>query len=308
MPKAAIIGCLILLVAKAQLTFPLIERPFLEEPPFIAKAFQLSSKQWAFCIRVRLEPWLDYAFDSTLPLRLRLYLEKALVAETLITAQAASSWEASFVWSFEGVGGQFYFLEVSAAEVEGLSQVSRVWLPPYKVKRWIASPESHLPPTLTVLSEGGKRDTISPASPLWPSVFVPALVDTSKPLPPHVLKKPREAITAMPCAWYVKGDSSQVFWSCAMTLSPYASGTSRWSWDPERAQRANLLFSSHKPGSRTDQGLLYIFLGPPALRLLEPTREVWVYPELSAAFTFLWNGRSWQLQRRLEYQNLWQRK
>ncbi len=302
------ISCLLVLCAKAQLTLPLIERPFLEAPPLSAKAFRLPGERWALSLQVQLEPWLDYAFDSTFTLRLRLYSEKTLVAETLLTTQACNVWTGSFIWSFEAVGGKFYFLEASAAEAERLSHVCRLWLPPHVVQRWIAAPDGWLPPVVAVYTSEGERDTLSLASPRWQSVFRPARIDTSAPLPPHVQKKGRSAFISTRCAWYVEGDSSQVFWSCVQGILPYASGTSRWAWHPERAKRASLLFAGHQPGARTDQGLLYIFLGPPALRLLDLEREAWVYPDLSAAFNFTWNGRRWQLQRRLEYQSLWQRK
>ena len=48
----------------------------------------------------------------------------------------------------------------------------------------------------------------------------------------------------------------------------------------ERVTTANELFAAHKPGYLTDQGLLYVVLGPPAsVRRLPTGEERWFYPE-----------------------------
>ena len=47
-----------------------------------------------------------------------------------------------------------------------------------------------------------------------------------------------------------------------------------------RVTTANELFAAHKPGYLTDQGLLYVVLGPPAgVRRLPDGEERWFYPE-----------------------------
>jgi GWxTD domain-containing protein len=98
------------------------------------------------------------------------------------------------------------------------------------------------------------------------------------------------------------------------------------SQDQERARRlirsyygritaANELFSGHKPGWRTDRGLLYVVLGPPQ-RVSRPAgEERWYYDhagQLGEAVTFTFRARpttlapaNYELVRRPEYQQLW---
>ena len=96
--------------------------------------------------------------------------------------------------------------------------------------------------------------------------------------------------------------------------------------DQERARRlirsyygritaANELFSGHKPGWRTDRGLLYVVLGPPQ-RVSRPAgEERWYYDHagrLGEAVTFTFRARpttlapdNYELVRHPEYQPLW---
>jgi len=57
-----------------------------------------------------------------------------------------------------------------------------------------------------------------------------------------------------------------------------------------RVEKANLYFSSHKPGWQTDRGMIYIVFGPPDLVYRSDTGEDWHYRESfqepSQSFTF----------------------
>lgn len=83
-----------------------------------------------------------------------------------------------------------------------------------------------------------------------------------------------------------------------------------------RVQAANELFTAHKPGWLTDQGLLYVVLGPPAgVRRLPTGEERWFYPEPAPGHgpvTFSFQPKPstfapdyYELVRRPEYEALW---
>ena len=83
-----------------------------------------------------------------------------------------------------------------------------------------------------------------------------------------------------------------------------------------RVQAANELFTAHKPGWLTDQGLLYVVLGPPAgVRRLATGEERWFYPEPAPGqnpVTFSFQPKPstfapdyYELVRRPEYEALW---
>lgn len=44
-----------------------------------------------------------------------------------------------------------------------------------------------------------------------------------------------------------------------------------------RIEEANVLFSNYKEGWKTDRGMVYVVVGPPVYRQVEPRREVWRY-------------------------------
>jgi GWxTD domain-containing protein len=83
-----------------------------------------------------------------------------------------------------------------------------------------------------------------------------------------------------------------------------------------RVQAANELFTAHKPGWLTDQGLLYVVLGPPAgVRRLPTGEERWFYQEPAPDYppvTFTFQPKPstfapdyYELVRRPEYETLW---
>ena len=83
-----------------------------------------------------------------------------------------------------------------------------------------------------------------------------------------------------------------------------------------RVAAANELFTAHKPGWLTDQGLLYLVLGPPAgVRRLATGEERWFYPAPApghgpGTFTFQPKPSTfapdyYELVRRPEYEALW---
>ncbi|WP_375415895.1 GWxTD domain-containing protein [uncultured Hymenobacter sp.] len=83
-----------------------------------------------------------------------------------------------------------------------------------------------------------------------------------------------------------------------------------------RVQAANELFTAHKPGWLTDQGLLYVVLGPPAgVRRLATGEERWFYRAPAPGFgpvTFSFQPKPstfapdyHELVRRPEYEALW---
>ena len=83
-----------------------------------------------------------------------------------------------------------------------------------------------------------------------------------------------------------------------------------------RVQAANELFTAHKPGWLTDQGLLYLVLGPPGgVRRLPTGEERWFYEEPApgrspVTFTFQPKPSTfapdyYELVRRPEYETLW---
>jgi len=83
----------------------------------------------------------------------------------------------------------------------------------------------------------------------------------------------------------------------------------------EHVTAANELFSGHKPGWRTDRGLLYVVLGPPQRVERTATEERWHYDQAGRQgepVTFTFRPRpstlapdNYELVRRPEYEMLW---
>ena len=76
----------------------------------------------------------------------------------------------------------------------------------------------------------------------------------------------------------------------------------------ERVEEANRLYATHKPGWKTDRGLVYVLFGPPAFVESSPRGETWTYGARVPVFAFTYTaGRPGDalavltLQRQREY-------
>jgi GWxTD domain-containing protein len=83
-----------------------------------------------------------------------------------------------------------------------------------------------------------------------------------------------------------------------------------------RVQNANIFFSCHKEGWKTDRGIIYIVFGPPDIVYKSSNAESWVYGEennyLSVTFNFLkvdnpFTENDYSLKRAPIYKNQWYR-
>ncbi len=83
-----------------------------------------------------------------------------------------------------------------------------------------------------------------------------------------------------------------------------------------RVQNANIFFSCHKEGWKTDRGIVYIVFGPPDIVYKSSSAESWVYGEennyLSVTFNFIkvdnpFSDRDYTLKRSPIYKNQWYR-
>ena len=83
-----------------------------------------------------------------------------------------------------------------------------------------------------------------------------------------------------------------------------------------RVQNANIFFSCHKEGWKTDRGIIYIVFGPPDIVYKSSNAESWVYGEennyLSVTFNFLkvdnpFTENDYTLKRAPIYKNQWYR-
>lgn len=83
-----------------------------------------------------------------------------------------------------------------------------------------------------------------------------------------------------------------------------------------RVQNANIFFSCHKEGWKTDRGIIYIVFGPPDIVYKSSSAESWVYGEennyLSVTFNFLkvdnpFTRNDFTLKRAPIYKNQWYR-
>ncbi|NNF57447.1 MAG: GWxTD domain-containing protein [Rhodothermaceae bacterium] len=109
------------------------------------------------------------------------------------------------------------------------------------------------------------------------------------------------------------------FWGTLFNDRRVASGIVRLYY--ERVEEANLLFTTHKEGWRTDRGMVYVLLGPPAFVETMPTDERWHYQVggSNTLSTFVFERASyyegvlrpafenWVLQRSNAYEPIWRR-
>lgn len=105
------------------------------------------------------------------------------------------------------------------------------------------------------------------------------------------------------------------FWGSLFEVRPVAEAVMRLYF--ERVEEANRLFTTHQPGWRTDRGMVYVMLGPPATVERLPDGEVWHYGRrLSAEAYFFervryedspWPLDHYVLRRSPRYEVDWQR-
>jgi hypothetical protein len=294
---------LLVVGAKAQLILPLVERPYLLQPPLEARAFRLDSTKWALFIHIDLSEWMDYAFDSLLKVQMRLYGEEGrLIAETLLALPEAPKWQGPISWQLPpALANQWTYIEAFPETIPEKAFYARCYFPGHFVRAYPLQTGPWLSEPITLMDTAGRTHQLKVGDSLWQYFFEPARVDTAWPLLPYILTgyKPRWAST--PCAWYLKGDSSQVFWTCALSTPP----PKKLNLNPTRQAEARQRFSHTKPGDRTDFGLIYASWGPPDLRLYTTNMETWVYTKQKLSFVFERQGQDWVLQRRLEYQAVW---
>jgi len=289
--------------AKAQLILPLVERPFAVKPPLEARAFRIDSSWWALVARMELKTWQDYAFDSHIQVQWRLYSEEGkLIAETLLSVPDTLYLLVHFHWRLPAaLAAHWAYLEAFPETLPEKAHYARLYLPAPLVQAYPLQPEPWLHSPLRLMERAGKVRQISLGDSLWEVFFEPAQVDTAWPLLPYILDdhKPRWAYT--PCAWYVRGDTTQVLWTCGLAGPP----PKKLNLPPTHRPDAQKHFSGFKPGDRTDRGFIYAKWGPPDLRLYTTSMETWVYTRTRISFTFERKGHEWVLQRRLEYQAVW---
>lgn len=296
--------CLLLAAAaEAQLVLPILERPYLRQAPLEAKAFRIDSLRWVVVGRVEMAYWLDYAFDSLIQVRFRLYGEdNQLLAETLLALSSQPTWQGHFHWSLSPtLSDKWVYLEVFPEAFPEGACYTRLYLPGGIVQGYLLVTGAWLSPPITFFTLGGGAYQVMPGDSLWGVFFEPARVDTSWPPLPYVLSKSTRRRVYTPCAWHLKGDTTQVFWTCTLPGNP----PKKLSLNPTWRQEARQRFSALKPGDRTDFGLIYASLGPPDLRIYTTTLETWVYVRQKLSFVFDRQGQDWVLQRRIEYQAVW---
>ncbi|MCS7297982.1 MAG: GWxTD domain-containing protein [Bacteroidia bacterium] len=281
-------------------------------PPFQAQVYRLSLDTWAIVLRIHMEAWLPYVFDTLIPLQLQISTAKGWTVETLITLPPVPQWEGSIIGRFPAsLAGEMTTLSIHFSEApEGPLYTRTHWRSGY-TPIWIESVSCVLSPPVRLRSAEGRSWIASPGDSLWKAVLLPAEVDTSIPALPYLVGRHRRSppLVGLDCAWYLRGDTTQVFWTCGENRLFYSlRGSRHTSPPPSRWQEAYQLFSDKKPGERSDRGLIYLFYGPPPLRLLSSHREIWVYPEENVSFHFMWEKGEWQLMRRLEYKAIWEKK
>ncbi|MCX8111779.1 MAG: hypothetical protein N3E49_01080 [Bacteroidia bacterium] len=281
-------------------------------PPLRAQAYRIGLDEWVLFLKVELEAWLPYAFDTVIPTKLQVYTEEGLAAETLITLPTVPQWKGSVKGRFPpSLGGEMTALYLSFPDAPQGTFHTRVYWRSGCTPIWVESETSILKPPIYLRNIKGEVWQASPGDSLWHVAFEAAKVDTTVPLPPYVLRTSKRPYPPahMDCAWYLRGDTSSPFWTCEgepfRYKLPKPSRTTPSLSDWRAAYR---LFSDKKVGERTDRGLVYLFYGPPPLRLHTPAREVWVYPQEQVSYHFVWEKGSWRLIRRLEYQSVWKRR
>ncbi|MCS7189320.1 MAG: GWxTD domain-containing protein [Bacteroidia bacterium] len=310
MRRVALWANLILIGAEAQPIW--IERGSeVFSSSLLAQAYRISLSEWALVLEVHTENWLPYAFDTLLSLTLQIVEEKDTLAETTFVIPAALQWRGSLVGTFQNIRpGKATGLYVFPSDLPEQLAFTRVYWPAAITPTWIESATNIISSTITLCRKGMPPITATIGDSMWQAVLLPAKVDTTLPLPPYVIRKERKTSwVPSPCAWSLKGDSTRIFWTCRWPPYPYegAGLLSSSSISSEKWNTAFQRFSDKKPGDRTDRGLIYLFYAPPPVRLLTPTREVWIYPEKEVSFYFFLEEGSWKLRRHLEYQNLWRK-
>ncbi len=275
---------------------------------FQAQVYRPTASEWALVLEVNMQRWLPYGFDTVIPLHLSVVGEKGLMAETTFTLPAQPVWRGPVAWQAPvALAGQVTALYLRCPEGPEDPLYTRAYWPEAITPDWVASPSLILSLPALLYTAQGETLRVQPGEPGWERAFLPARIDTSLPLPPYLLrKKPPKVLVSSPCAWYLRGDTTRVFWSCPWPATSYpCPGASRPSPPDSVWKKAFAYFSDRKPGDRSDRGLIYLFYGEPTLRLLTPTREVWVYLRQEVSFHFSYRAGSWELLRRLEYQRLW---
>ncbi len=290
------------LAVSAQPLLPLVERPFSSSPALWTRTSRIDSTLWAWTIQVKLSDWEDYAFDTLIEVRFRLHSEeKKTYADTVIALPMGALWRGSFLWPLSSdLAAQWIYLEAAPKEVPELALYARVYLPAGIAKAHVESLSALLSLPTALRLRDGRSLSLTPQDTLWSQFFEPALVDTALPALPYVLTSTKVRWIRIPCAWHLRGDTAQVFWTCGLPAPTYTKRPNP-TWQTE----ARFLFSDRKPGERTDFGLIYTAWGPPPLRLYTTTYETWVYPAQKLSFQFQREGSTWRLQRRLEYQAVW---
>lgn len=305
--------CLVLAVGRAFSQPVWIERSSERaSPPLQVQVYRLTPEEWILFLQVNMETWLPYAFDTVVPVRMQVHTEEGLAAETLLSLPAQPIWSGAVRGHFPStLAGQMTVITLSYSDAPtGPFQTRAYWQSGYTT-HWIESVTVMLAPPVRIYSLSGESWLALPGDSLWQMVFSPAAVDTSLPELPFVIRRGRRPPLPVPCkcAWYMRGDSSVIFWTCEKPFPPYRLPVaSRNTPRAEDWQEAHRLFSDRKPGERTDRGLVYLFYGQPPLRLYTPTQEVWVYPREGVSFHFVWEKGTWRLLRRMEYQGLWNRR
>ncbi len=301
--NAFVRSLLLVAAAEAQLLLPLIERPYLIEPPLVGKAFRTDTNEWVIVSRIVRSDWMDYAFDSLVEVRFRLYEEGGrLIAETLMALPLSATWRGHFQWHLTPlIADQWTYLEAFPESVSEKASYTRLYFPGGVVSAYPIYESSWLSPPIQVVDTRGHLHQVMPGDSLWRVFFEPARVDTAWPSLPYVLTEYKPRWSDTPCAWYLRGDSTQVFWTCTLTGAP----PRKLNLNPVRQVEALRSFASSKPGDRTDFGLIYAAWGPPDIRIYTTSMETWVYMKQKVSFTFERRQREWLLQRRIEYQAVW---
>ncbi|MCS6789462.1 MAG: hypothetical protein NZ580_00570 [Bacteroidia bacterium] len=282
----------------------LLRGPEVSYPPLQARAYRTTAKEWVIYLRADLERWMPYVFDSVFSVKITLHSDKGIEAEGTLTLPAQRHWQG--VWRSElppRLAGKPFILRLSFPEAAEDFLFTWIYLPKAVTGSWIASSDNVLSSFISLHDTFGRAYKISPQDSLWQIFLHPAEVDTSAPLLPYIQRKAEKSKPVPhPGAWYLRRDSSQVFWHgyqpAPYSLLPKVTDS--------LLQRAFQLFSDTKPGERSDRGLVYLAWGPPPVEILSPFHRIWVYPEKGWSFHFRWRKGTWHLDRKLEYQAAWQ--
>ncbi|MCX7606648.1 MAG: hypothetical protein N2170_05205 [Bacteroidia bacterium] len=308
--RVAVLWLCLVLVADAQDIW--IERASPDMgSKFSVQIFRIDTSWWVLCLQVKLEEWLPYAFDTVISVSLRVQSEKGEAAETTFSLPARPIWEGSLGWYTSSISpGSMVALYLSCPEASEGPLYARALWPCICTPNWVETSTCVLRLPVKVRYRDVFVGQALPGDSIWSAIFVPADVDTTPPAPPYLLRpyRKRSKSVPSPCAWYLKGDSSRIFWTCRWPPANYASpGATLPPPSAEKWEVAFHRFSDIKSGERSDRGLIYLFYGTPPILLLTPVREVWVYPREGVSFHFFYEGGTWHLQRRLEYQSVWKK-